>query len=84
MCICRSFVPDDVILYATPGSAETREAEDFLGRKGIRYERRDIATDEQAREELVRLTGQSARPAIMIGEKVFVGFQEAELDQVVA
>ncbi len=83
MCICRPFVAKDVTLYAASGSAETRDAEDYLGRKGIRYERLDISIDERARDELVRLTGQTNRPVIVIGQRIFVGFEESELDQVV-
>lgn len=83
MCICRAFVVDDVKLYAVPNSAETRQAESYLGRKGVCHERLDVSTDEGALTELARLTGQTARPAIVIGDRVFVGFNEAELDQVV-
>jgi glutaredoxin len=83
MCICRAFVVDDVKLYATPDSAETREAESYLGRKGICHERLDVSTDEQALAEMIELTGQTTRPTIVIGERVFVGFDEAELNAVV-
>ncbi len=83
MCICRAFVTDDVKLYAAADSAETRQAEDYLGRKGIRYERLDVSADQDAHTEIVQLTGQTTRPVIVIGERVFVGFDEAALDQVV-
>jgi glutaredoxin len=83
MCICRSFVVDDVKLYAPPPSAETRQVESYLGRKGICYERLDVSTDELGLAEMVRLTGQTTRPVIVIGDRVFVGFDEAELSQVV-
>jgi len=83
MCICRAFVVDDVKLYAIPNSAETRQAESYLGRKGVCHERLDVSTNEGALAEMVRLTGQTARPVIVIGDQVFVGFNEAELDQVV-
>jgi len=76
-------VVDDVKLYAIPNSAETRQAESYLGRKGVCHERLDVSTNEGALAEMVRLTGQTARPVIVIGDQVFVGFNEAELDQVV-
>jgi arsenate reductase-like glutaredoxin family protein len=83
MCICRPFLVDDVKLFAVPDSAETRQAEDYLRSKGIRYDRCDVSIDEAARVEVVQLTGQAVRPVVVIGEKVFVGFDEAELSRVV-
>ncbi len=83
MCICRPFLADDVKLFAVSDSNETRQAEDYLGRKGIRYDRLDVSIDPAARAELAQLTGQTARPMIVIGERVFVGFDETELSEVV-
>lgn len=83
MCICCAFVVDDVKLYATPNSAETSRAESYLERKGIYHERLDVSTDEGALAEMVRLTGQTTRPVILIRDRVFVGFDEVELNKVV-
>ncbi len=83
VCICRPFVVDDVTLYAIPNSAETRQAESYLGRKGICHTRLDVSADEQVLAEMIRLTGQTTRPVIVIGDRVFVGFDEAELNEVV-
>ncbi len=82
MCLCRTFIMADVKLYATPDSAETREAEYYLGQKGFCYETRDISTDEQARASMLQMTGQTSRPVIVVGDRVFVGFDEAALDDV--
>jgi glutaredoxin len=38
-----------------------------------------VATDQEAREELVRRTGQMAVPVILVGEDVVVGFDRARL-----
>jgi glutaredoxin len=82
MCICRAFVIGDVKLYAAPDSAEAWEAERYLGRSGIHYERLDVSTGAQALAEMARLSGQTARPVIVIGDRVFVGFSEDELEGV--
>ncbi len=83
MCICRPFLVDDVKLFAVPDSAETRWADNYLCRKGIRYERLDVSTDQVARAEMEQIAGQTVRPVIVIGEKVFVGFDEVELSQAI-
>jgi len=38
-----------------------------------------VATDQEAREELVRRTGQMAVPVILVGEDVVVGFDRGRL-----
>ena len=38
-----------------------------------------MTTDQEAREELVRRTGQMAVPVILVGEDVVVGFDRARL-----
>lgn len=39
----------------------------------------DVASDEEARAELVRRTGQMAVPVIVVGDEVLVGFDRARL-----
>ena len=38
-----------------------------------------MATEQEAREDLVRRTGQMAVPVILVGEEVVVGFDRARL-----
>lgn len=82
MCICRAFLLDDVKLYAVAASPETWEAQNYLDRNGIRYERLDLSTDEGGLAEMERLSGQTSRPVIVIGKRVFVGFSEDDLAEV--
>ena len=39
----------------------------------------NVAADAQAREDLVRLTGQMAIPVIVVGDEVVRGFDKARL-----
>jgi glutaredoxin len=82
MCVCRAFIVDEVKLYAVPYSTESRQAELYLERKGVCHEKVDVSADEHALAEMFQLTGQTTRPVMVIGERVFVGFDQAELDQV--
>ncbi len=82
MCICRSFIIGDVKLYAVPGSPESMEAERYLERNGIRHERLDVSTDARGLTEMARLSGQTSRPVIAIGSRIFVGFSEDDLAEV--
>ncbi len=82
MCICRAFVIGDVKLYSVPGSIESVEAERCLETRGIRYEKVDAAADAEALADMTRLSAQTSRPVMVIGDRVFVGLSEDELEEV--
>jgi glutaredoxin 3 len=79
-CKCRINI-GEVRLYSTPTSAQGREASTFLDRKGIVFEDLDVTANEQARQEMIRLSGQEAVPVITIGDKTFVGFDPVQLGE---
>ncbi len=82
MCICRAFLLEDVKLYAVPTSQETWEAQHYLERNGIRHETLDVSTGARSLAEMARLSGQTSRPVIAIGSRIFVGFSEDDLAEV--
>jgi glutaredoxin 3 len=51
----------------------------FLEEKGISYQEIDVASDKDAREEMVKKTGRLAVPVIEIDGNVTVGFDEASI-----
>ncbi|MEC4676029.1 MAG: glutaredoxin domain-containing protein [Nitrospirota bacterium] len=56
---------------------------DFLSAKGMAFTGRDVAGDPSAGEELVSRYGRMATPTIIIGDKIFLGFQDnrAEIEK---
>jgi glutaredoxin len=60
-------------------------AKDYFKEKKIDFEEIDVAKDEHAAEELVRVSGQMGVPVIVIGEgedkKVIVGFDQGKLEE---
>ncbi len=48
------------------------------------FEDINVAADAQAREDLVRLTGQMAVPVILVGDEVVRGFDRARLKALLA
>lgn len=83
MCICRAFMLEEVKVYLTPTCAESRDVRWYLERKGIRYEALDVSVDKEALGEMIRLSGQETLPVITIGDRIFVGFNKAELDKAI-
>lgn len=55
---------------------------EYLSRHGVDYEEKDITTDEQAREEMYRRTGQTAVPTLVVNGQVMVGFDENRLRKI--
>ncbi|MDN5348120.1 MAG: hypothetical protein PWP65_1684 [Clostridia bacterium] len=53
---------------------------EFLSQKGVKYQEKDIARDERAREEMYRKTGMMAVPTLLIDGRVFIGFDREKLE----
>lgn len=56
-----------------------RQAKEFLRSEGVAFEDINVAENVEARQELVRLTGQMAVPVITVGDDVVRGFDKARL-----
>ena len=57
---------------------------EFLSRKGIPYQDHDVSTDPTAAQEAVRLTGQNGVPVTVIDGQTVVGFNQPQLEQLIA
>ncbi len=53
---------------------------EFLSQHGIRFEERDVSSDEAALDELQK-RGLMTTPVTLIGDEVVVGFDRAKLAQ---
>ena len=53
---------------------------EFLSHKGVSYLERDVATDQQAMEELAKL-GYMTTPVTLIDDEVVVGFNRKRLEE---
>lgn len=80
---CKCIGPVDITLYRILTSREGYDVKCYFDRKGVRYEDLDVQVSPQALERMKQLSGQSARPVIVINERVFVGFDPEELDHFV-
>ena len=56
---------------------------DYLKQKGVSFTSKDIASDQTAFDELVKL-GSSGTPTIVIGDEVVIGFNPRKLDALLA
>ncbi len=70
-----------VTIYTTPTCVYCKMTKGFLAQNNIKYEERDVSTDDKAREEMVQKSGQFGVPVIDIDGKIVVGFDRARLTE---
>ncbi len=56
-----------------------RQAKEFLRSEGVAFEDINVMDNVEARQDLIRLTGQMAVPVITVGDEVVRGFDKARL-----
>jgi glutaredoxin len=59
-------------------------AKEYLSRKGVNFTDYDIAGDKDKAQEMVMKSGQMGVPVIFVDDKMIIGFNQAELDKLLA
>jgi glutaredoxin 3 len=66
----------DIVVFQGKGCSVCHEQMQFLTNHGISYKARDVVTDTEARNELLRLGSKTLSTTLIDGE-VMVGFDKA-------
>ncbi len=74
--------PAEVTIYTTPTCPWCHRTKAWLRDKKVRYKEIDVTTDKQGLEEMVRISGQTGVPVIVVGNEVIVGFKESRLNEI--
>jgi glutaredoxin-like YruB-family protein len=74
--------PGEVTIYTTPTCPWCHKAKAWLRDKKIRYKEVDVTTDRSGLEEMVKLSGQTGVPVIVVGGEVIVGFDQKRLNEI--
>lgn len=69
----------NVTIYTTPTCVYCKEAKSFFTENNVEYKELDVAVDEQAREDMVKKSGQLGVPVIDVDGTVVVGFDKGKL-----
>jgi glutaredoxin 3 len=70
-----------MILYVKSGCPWCRVAEDYLNKHGYKYQSVDVRRDRSAFNELVRISGQTYAPTLVIGDLFLPDFGPDELEE---
>lgn len=75
----------EVVLYTTQSCPYCRRAVAYLDKIGQDYVNKNVESDEDARDEYLKLTsGRAGVPVIVVGEKWMQGWNQAKLDELLA
>ena len=74
--------PAGVTVYTTPTCPWCHKAKAWFRDKKIRYKEVDVTTDKSGLEDMVRISGQTGVPVIVVGGEVIVGFNQNRLNEI--
>jgi len=76
----------EIKIYTTPTCKWCQKLKEWLKKKKISYEDRDVAESQNKtfRDELIQKSGQLAVPVIDIDGKIIIGFDEKKLEEALA
>lgn len=66
-------------MYSTPTCVYCKAAKEFFEANNVSYEEKNVAEDEQAREEMVRKSEQMGVPVIDIDGTIVIGFDKEKI-----
>lgn len=70
-----------VIVFTTPTCSWCRKTKQYLKEKRIPFKEVDVSKDTAAARDLVRRTGQTGVPVILINNRPIVGFNKPLIDR---
>jgi glutaredoxin len=71
--------PSKIRLFVKPWCGWCQEAEEWLDHRKIEYERLDVTSDRDARQEMAQLSGQTLAPVIEVDGEILADFDTGQL-----
>jgi len=72
-----------IIVFSTSSCGWCKKVKNYLKERGFRFRDVDISKDPKAAQDVVRRTGQTGVPVILINNRPVIGFNKVEIDRVV-
>ena len=70
----------NIKVYFTSTCPHCKAVKSYLTEKGIKFIEYDVLENQNAREEMIRLSGQMGVPVTIIDEEVVIGFDHKKLE----
>lgn len=71
----------EVKIYSTPTCPYCKMVKEYISSKGVSYQDIDVASNREAGEEMVKVSGQMGVPVIVIGSQIITGFDKEAIDK---
>ncbi len=68
-----------VTIYSTPTCVYCKMSKEFFKQHNVAYEEKNVASDDAAREDMIKKSGQLGVPVIDIDGTIVVGFDKGKL-----
>ena len=72
----------NIKIYTTPTCVYCKMTKEFFKQNKVEYEEKDVATDAQARDEMITKSGQMGVPVIEVDGKIIIGFDQPRLKEI--
>jgi glutaredoxin-like YruB-family protein len=73
-----------IMVYSQPTCPACNELKEYLKKKGVDFEDRDVTTDRQALDEMIKVHKVRVTPLLITGDKRIIGFDPVEIDKLLA
>ncbi|MCX8052777.1 MAG: glutathione S-transferase N-terminal domain-containing protein [Armatimonadetes bacterium] len=70
-----------VSVYTTPTCPYCTQVKEYLKSKNVQFSEYNVVTDLEARNEMVRKSGQLGVPVIEVDGQIVIGFNRNKLDE---
>ena len=68
-----------IVIYSTPTCPFCVMAKNFFKKHNVSYAEKDVSSDQEAAQEMVKKSGQMGVPVIEIDEKIIIGFDQEKI-----
>lgn len=73
----------EIKIYTTKICPACEKAKNFFKARNILYEEIDVSGDDNARREMIELSGQMSVPVIVIGNEIIDGFRPVTMERLI-
>lgn len=74
----------NVVVYTTTTCPWCHRTKEYLSQKGVKFTEYNVSNDREKAQEMIQKSGQMGVPVITIDNNIVIGFNQPELDKLLA
>jgi len=74
----------NVTIYTTPSCVYCKMAKAYFGENNVEFTEKNVMTDLQAQEEMIKKSGQLGVPVIDVDGQIIIGFDKPKLSSLLS